>query len=462
MEKLPAASLQGLVEEMSVAALGDGRRTRRLVNIVERMAQEPDASFPEISRDLSELEALYRFVNNPKVTPEAIIEPHLARSRLRASSSKTDVIVAHDTTYFSFEGEREGLGRINKKTSGFWAHMALAVSIQRDVYGAVGLEYGTRHGPSKWSGSRRLKGVADDDPSESLRWPRLVTKVAERFGQQRVIHVLDREADWFELLQHLVELNQRFVVRMTHDRRVEGTDLRVSTVLAEARVLAEREVHLSERANGGSARARARHPGRKARLARLEISAESAEIVSSTTPGSVRLNFVRVVEVDTPEGCEPVLWTLMTSEPIATRQDVLRVVDAYRARWVIEEYFKALKTGCAFEKRQLGSYRALLNALAFTAPVASLLLRLRTTGREDGDKPAEHVLDRDLLDVLLLIARRPMPEAPTARDVMYAVAGLGGHLPRNGPPGWITLSRGFTRLREAARVLALRARSDQS
>jgi len=65
------------------------------------------------------------------------------------------------------------------------------------------------------------------------------------------------------------------------------------------------------------------------------------------------------------------------------------------------------------------------------------------------------MLTPDHLAVLIMIARSPMPAKPNARDVMYAIAGLGGHLPRNGDPGWITLGRGLERLLEAVRVLKL-------
>jgi IS4 transposase len=39
----------------------------------------------------------------------------------------------------------------------------------------------------------------------------------------------------------------------------------------------------------------------------------------------------------------------MTTEAVETAEQVAAVVDAYRARWLIEEFFKALKTGCGFE-----------------------------------------------------------------------------------------------------------------
>jgi hypothetical protein len=35
--------------------------------------------------------------------------------------------------------------------------------------------------------------------------------------------------------------------------------------------------------------------------------------------------------------------------------------DLYHRRWLVEEYFKALKTGCSLERRQVESYSALKN-----------------------------------------------------------------------------------------------------
>lgn len=443
--------VQALAAELSEADLGDARRSRRLASIVASMAALPDGSFPQLARSSSELEAIYRFMSNEEVTPEAILEPHIVASVGRAAEAEC-VVVAHDTTVCRFEGEREGLGRMNKKDRGLWAHVALAQSAERGVLGVVGLKYGTREGPAKWRGSRRI--APEGTPSESARWPELVDEVDERFGRGRAIHVMDREADWFQLTEGLVQRGRRFVIRMAHDRRSSDGE-RVHDVLAGAATIVERDVQLSGRAKGSDTKANKRHPPRTSRRARLGISAARVEIISSTLGRTLTLNFVRVVELEAPEGCAPVLWVLMTTEPIATVDDVLAVVDAYRSRWVIEELFKALKTGCSFEKRQLGSYTALLNALAVSLPVAAFLLRLRSTARVTPEVSARCVVDAELLAVLVTIARRPLSDSPTARDVLYAIAALGGHLQRNGDPGWITLGRGMERLLEAQRVLRL-------
>ena len=172
---------------------------------------------------------------------------------------------------------------------------------------------------------------------------------------------------------------------------------------------------------------------------------------------------MRVWEPAPPENEAPVEWFLFTTEPVDTEENVLAVVDHYRARWRIEELFKALKTGCAFEKRQLESFEALINALAIFLPLAWRLLHLRSQSAENPDAPATSLLDPDELEVLRRKARRPLPPEPTRRDVLLAIAALGGHLKHNGEPGWQTIGKGLEHLLamvEGYRLVC--PRSDQS
>ena len=55
---------------------------------------------------------------------------------------------------------------------------------------------------------------------------------------------------------------------------------------------------------------------------------------------------MHVFELGPPAGAPAVEWLLLTTLPVDTPEALAFVVDSYRARWVIEEYFKALKTGC--------------------------------------------------------------------------------------------------------------------
>lgn len=122
------------------------------------------------------------------------------------------------------------------------------------------------------------------------------------------------------------------------------------------------------------------------------------------------------------------------------------MIDYYRARWMIEEYNKAIKTGCDFESRQLQDYEGLVNLLAVYAPIAYRLLLLRSEAARVPEQPALTVVSQDELDVLRALGRRKLPERPTSRDVYLAIAALGGHIKYNGDPGWLTLARGYEAL----------------
>ena len=152
---------------------------------------------------------------------------------------------------------------------------------------------------------------------------------------------------------------------------------------------------------------------------------------------------IHVFEGRPPRGEPAVEWFLLTNLPVDTAEAIAFAVDCYRGRWVVEEFFKALKTGCQYERRQLESAESLLNALAIFAPVAWRLLLLRHLARSDQRAPASATLTPTQLEVLRAIAKRPLPARPSARDAMRAVATLGGHITSNGDPGWLVLGRGM-------------------
>jgi len=140
------------------------------------------------------------------------------------------------------------------------------------------------------------------------------------------------------------------------------------------------------------------------------------------------------------------------------------VVDAYRSRWLIEEFFKAIKTGCGYEKRQFESLHALLIMLATTIPVAWRLLALRWASRSRPDAPASEVLT-DLQIRILRGAdpkKRGVPPRATVGQVTMAIARLGGHQKSNGQPGWQVLGRGMRRLTDLVEgaMLAFRIASN--
>jgi IS4 transposase len=178
-------------------------------------------------------------------------------------------------------------------------------------------------------------------------------------------------------------------------------------------------VPLSKRSKSAGAKQSKIHPRREERLAKPAFGRCRADIkrpstATQATTEQLALNVVYVWETEPPPGESPIEWVLYTSEPIDTTEQLLRVVDWYRSRWVIEEYFKALKTGCAIEQRQLGDWHALTNALALFLPIAWQLLLLRSEARERPEIPASEILLSDELQVLRAVAGDHCPPVPAS------------------------------------------------
>jgi hypothetical protein len=421
---------------------------------VGALAARPAQSLPVSMGSQAALEASYRFLGNKRVSPSAILAPHIERTHERCRE-RGAVLAVFDTSELRFGGEREQLGHLTYGR-GLLAHVGLAVSAEgrREPLGMLHLETLVRRGPTKKG--RRATGKAD---KERLRWNRGVAAVHQALPQ--AICVMDREADVFELVSEMVERGQSFIVRAAQNRATaEGL---LWTLLDDMELLATRTVQLPERRARKRDQDRKKFPARSEHFATLELRVRRVALCSpnstrnetqSRQATSVALHLVHVIERDPPPGDTAVEWMLLTNLPIATQEQVDFVVDAYCARWVIEEFFKALKTGCGLERRQLESVASITNTLAVSLPIAWLLLRLRNLSRDDPDKPATGVLSPLMLRCLqaLTLRRtgRPLPQHPTCKAIAWAIAALGGHIKNNGEPGLIVLGRGLDTLIAAA------------
>jgi hypothetical protein len=445
-----------LSKEYAEAEFGDARLSRRLVQLARGLAAEPAASFPDAAGNDAALEATYRFLSNERVTADEIMAPHV-RQTVRRGGSVEAVVVAHDTTEFNFgRTRRQDLGAVGRgKSFGFYGHMALALAREgRLPLGVLGF---LTHSRKSGKGRRGHSALQVAEDNEGRRWLQLVRQTEQRLGGLSAIHVMDREADCYTLMHDLVADKSRFVIRMAGDKRplAHGESETVGEALRHAEIVATREVPLSPRGKSTLPSYRKHYPARQGRQAKLAISATQVTLrrpdsASQCCGRTLTLNVVRVFEPEPPPEQPAVEWRLWTTEPVDTVEHVLEVVDEYLCRWVIEEFFRALKSGCQVEARQLETEHALVNALAVLAPVAWRLLTLRTLSRCGAGQPAERALTSTQIACLRAGLRRlnrpDLPSRPTVRDAMLGVAGLGGHIRNNGEPGWIVLGRGLDAL----------------
>lgn len=455
LQRLAIAELDGL-------DLGHKSREARALELLTELVKDPTKSIRGAARSKAQEEAFYRLLSKDAVSMTALLQPHIAATKRRCVQAGK-VIVSHDTSNLEYRGgQRKGLGRVRTKTSqGFLFHASLAVDAGTgQPLGLVASKVWVRsdeikstvegaNGPRKKSGA----DYARDVHKESDRWFEQIKAVEELLADAgcKALHVADREADIYATLQKLIEKLYSFVIRLSRDKKAR---LGADSPLEKLTTLARRAEGRMEVQAPVAKRAATTIPGRKktfaereARTARLEFAATSATInPPKYGEGSVSINVVHVREIDPPNPDDPIEWFLLTSEPVDTVEQVADVVQAYRTRWLIEEFFKALKTGCSMEDRELESLHTLTNVLALCIPIAYQLLAVRHLARTRPTALASDVLSST--QIAILQAKTKLGPDPTAFQALEAIAYLGSHFDpfSKKMPGWRVLSRGMQRL----------------
>lgn len=435
--------------EFGPALLGDRRRTKRLVNIATHLAASPGGTLPQAFPHWAELKAAYRFFGQRGVSFERILAPHLERTRV-ACCQPGEYLLIEDTTQLDYSGHpaTEGLGVIGDGGGrGFELHSALAVRVESwtleqrpegTVMGLLGQDCRTpRPAPGGETRGERLSR-----PRKSQTWAAVFKSTGRPPAGSQWIYVADRESDFYEPLQLCQQHGVDFIIRSGQHRRLAEEAGTLLETLEQAPVLGQSTVEVRARS------------GQPARTAIVEVRSVRVKLDIPWRPGGpppllAQMNVVEVREVSAPESVkEPLHWKLLTSLPSQTLAEVLRVVGRYAARWWIEEYHKALKSGAGVEQSQLERADRLESLIAVLAVVAVRLLSAKLLARS---RPETFEVAASFgPEMLMLLEQKigPPKGGWTNRNVIIATARLGGFLARkhDGMPGWQTLWRGWQRL----------------
>jgi hypothetical protein len=436
-------------DEFGLAQLGDKRRTERLIHVATNLAANPGGTLPQAFPDWAELKAAYRLLNQQHVTFERVIAPHCERS-LQACSEPGEYLIIEDTTLldFSLRPACEDLGLIGDgQGRGFELHSSLAVRIdawnleQRPEGTLMGLLHQQcctpRPVPKGETRAQRLSR-----PRRSNKWAKSIRRVGRPPEGVRWILCADREADAYEGMDTCLQHGVEFVIRNCQDRRLAESPAHLRETVGQTPLLGRTTVEV--RARGGQ----------PARTAIVEVRSARVDLHGPWRPGGVLsplkdIGVVEVREVNAPETVkEPLYWVLLTSLPCATWAEAQRVVGYYAARWWIEEYHKALKSGAGVEDSQLEKAYRLESLIAMLAVVAVRLLSTKMLARSRPESfEAASSFGKEMLSMLEHKIGEPKG-GWTNKNVLVATARLGGFLARrhDGMPGWQTIWRGWHRL----------------
>jgi len=406
-----------------------------------------------------------RFLANPKVTVERLIAGW--SDQTVTACAGRHVLAIQDTSEISFHTttkRRRGLGEIGKggHPRGLLLHGMLALDAETGA--CLGLA-----GGQIWNRLGRVEADRHDrrpEAKESHRWVTTAEQAKQTLAAAAKVTVMaDRESDIFAVWAALPEPDFHLIVRVMQDRCLDGGG-KLYEAVAACPFNATRHIALPEREDGKSKRV-ARPAALSLRFGPVELAPPINGKKQPNWPAAVPLNCIEVIERDPPDDAEPVHWRLLTTHPLPNADAAWQIVDWYKMRWVIEQFWRLLKRqGLKLEDSQIETAERLLKLTAIAAKAAVLTLQLLQARDGRSNEPAQTAFaarELALLDRLdveykgrTALQQNPHPKSSLAWAA-WLIARLGGWdgYPSSKPPGPITFKHGVEQFNAMTKALAL-------
>lgn len=451
-------SAEWATHEFGRAVLPDRRQHRRLCMIATAFAQKPTAPIPQACPNGAETKAAYRFMENEAIAPAALRQAHHQATLERVQAHRL-VLAVQDTTILNYttHPQTKGLGPIGTSAGpliGLLLHSTLVLTPSGQPLGFVhnAVRVRRRRGQMVHRHQRKL---AD---KESYKWVESLQAcqaLAGQCPQTQWVNITDREGDLYELFAQALAVSGPgrvdLLVRARHDRKLADQAGKLWQEMRRRRVAATLSVRVGRKGDQPS------------RVARLQIRFGPVRLCDPsavTDPPSLQVWAIEAREISAPKGATPILWRLLTTQPVTTAEAAAEKVGWYAQRWQIEVIHKILKSGCQIEQRQLETAQRLERVLSIDLVVAWRILALCKAARELPDDPISDWLPKAQWQALCCyVTQRTSPpkKPPTVRQAVRWIAQLGGFLARkgDGEPGVKTLWRGMQQLDAMARMWQL-------
>jgi hypothetical protein len=449
-------------EEFGSAELGDARRTQRAVLIALRLCERRHGLVSKAIPKDAEREGAYRFLENDKVSVEALGRARAVACARRMEAVGGIIIVPVDQTSLRLHDHtgKAGFGSVGTrkgKAQGIHVDTALALTEQGVPLGILDQQYFVRskqRSPIRKPGSRQTRH--DPRPREQRESQHMLDtldralSVAREHAPSAVPWFqVDRGGDSWLVFDWAVKNQALMTVRLAQNRNVldeRGRKMPLRNWLRRRSICSfEREVEVPT-------------PDGKTRTATLKVRYGTTQLVVKL--GRNRWHLIPVTIVDArelrpPRGQAPLHWTLGTTYQVNSQEDAERVIDNYVLRWRIEEFHRAWKSGaCNIEKSQLRSPDAFVKWAIFLASMTARAEHLKNLSRDSPDAPANVAFSQDEIDLMITWRHTQVPKAhtpyqvgdvPPLQAVVLWVALLGGYNgPRGRPkPGTVVIARGL-------------------
>ncbi len=447
-----------LSNELAHSKFKDQRLEFRFKQIVCKIHKNYGKSIPEAFNDWGEVKAAYRFLSNDRIDESEILGSHFVNTQKRIISSSGPILLLHDTSEFSYKRKKpEEIGFISRKRKltkgsqeiphhisvcGILMHASLAVTQEGLPLGLSATKFWTRR---VFKNTKQMKRHINPTripitEKESIKWLNNLedSLIPLRAESRKVINICDREGDMYELFCKASELESYFIVRACLNRYANDTKIEEEMAFG-----ARKYNHQIVIQNGD----------RKLENIKMTVLAKKLILhppkAKEKAYPSLPITVISAIEDNKPKGRDRIRWTLHTNLDVTTKEEALKVLDWYKMRWKIEEYFKILKSGFQLESSKLRTAERLAKIISICCILAWRVFWTTIIARSS-KKDASPMIIFSRLEQKVMRAFFKKDNPINALDYIVLLARLGGYLARNSdpPPGNQVIWKGYERLNE--------------
>lgn len=353
-----------LDKEFHGVEFGDKRLIKRFKHIMQEFMKKAQSNIASTFESWSSVKVCYRFFSNDKVDAQTILDSHVDSTLSRIAEDKNEVFVIHDTTYIDYKNRKKTSGlecitrnlKSNNIAKGLILHNSFAVNGLGIPLGLVSQRYTERKeiidSPKKIK--KHLIHNKPVEEKESYRWIDAIKnfQLLSNKNQHDVVHIADREGDFYELYRECCELEEKCLIRASHNRAINKIKRREPCkdkmfdyfrgLKPEVTISTEIQVNKE-----------AKHRKAELSLAYKKFTLPPPPNRTVNKHGkklnNIDLYGVIILEQSPPKNCDPVEWLLITNIPVTNIEEAIKKMHWYSLRWNVEMFHKILKSGCSVE-----------------------------------------------------------------------------------------------------------------
>ena len=339
------------------ADFGDPRLNARVIEIARAIMRNPGRSIPIQMHLWAATKATYRFLSNPRISRNMLLEGHVA-SVLQEAARCKEVLFVQQSHELCFRGdwadEPVALGSDCPPASHVHLQTCLAITCDDQHTTVLGLA-----GQLAWTGeepTQEISATKLQDPSGALC---LLKGIGEVPSQSRWINVSERNADGLHaFLCAALHLGWDVILHLIEDCwvLVDEHRARLFPHLRAMEPLGDYHLELPE-----SLCSHGEHM-------LVELRVGTVIIPSAQRQGrSVQLNAAHI------QG-EQLEWVLLTTQSLDCVEDVIRVLRCYGKRRIVDDYHRCLTKTFDIENSRLSTSEANMKLLGLLSVLATRLV----------------------------------------------------------------------------------------